>query len=160
MKSTAFGGHRATLQLGLAAAAMFVAIATTTAPVSANDAGLVLSDAYLRTIIPSRPAAGYFTLANNGSVDQTLVAASSPACGSVMLHKSVSENGVEKMLPVKSIAVPAHNSITFAPGGFHLMCMQPKASVKPGGSVSMALKFKDGGIVAGTFPVRGVGANP
>ena len=159
MTSTAFGRRPVGLKLGLAAAALTAALAAAAVPASANEAGLVLSGTYLRIIIPSRPAAGYFTLTNNGSADRTLVAASSPACASVMLHKSVSENGVEKMLPVASVVVPAHKSISFAPSGYHLMCMKPDVSVKPGGSVSMTLMFKDGGTVSAGFPVRGVGAN-
>ena len=46
-----------------------------------------------------------------------------------MLHQSKEENGVEKMLPVKSVPVPAHGTLSFAPGGYHLMCMQPQASM-------------------------------
>ena len=146
---------------GALAALMLAAVAATawSLPAAAAEAGVTLTDGYIRTIIPTRPAAGYFTLTNDGAADRTLVAASSPGCGSVMLHKSVSENGVEKMLPVASVAVPAHKSISFAPGGYHLMCMKPDTSVKPGGSVSMTLMFKDGGTVNAAFPVRGVGAN-
>ncbi len=123
-------------------------------PAAAAESGLALSDGYVRMIIPSRPAAGYFTLTNNGDSDRVLVGAASPGCGSVMLHQSKSVNGVEQMVPVASVPVPAHQSISFAPGGFHLMCMMPAASMKPGGSVSMTLKFQDGGTLTGDFPVR------
>ena len=62
----------------------------------------------------------------------------------VMLHKSKSVGGVEKMLPVDSIPVPSHQSVTFAPGGFHLMCMSPAKSMKPGTSVPVTLTFEGG----------------
>ncbi len=61
------------------------------------------------------------------------------------------------MTPVKSVPVPAHQSISFAPGGYHLMCMAPTASLKPGSSVPVTLKFEDGGTLTADFPVRGVG---
>lgn len=124
---------------------------------AADEADMVLSDGYVRTIIPSRPAAGYFTLENKGDTARVLVGAASPGCGSVMLHQSQSVNGVEKMSPVKSVPVPPHQSVSFAPGGYHLMCMSPAASLKPGSSVPVTLKFDDGGTLTGDFPVRGVG---
>jgi hypothetical protein len=111
----------------------------------------------MRTIIPSRPAAGYFTLLNDTDKPRTLVGASSPVCGMLMLHKSVNENGVEKMLMQKRIAVPARGSLTFSPGGYHLMCMSPTKDVAVGHSVPVTLKFGDGTALIANFPVRGVG---
>ncbi len=113
----------------------------------------------MQTTIPSRPAAGYFTLKNDGDADRVLVGASSPGCGMVMLHKSESVGGVEKMLPVDSIPVPRHQSVTFAPGGFHLMCMSPAESMKPGTSVPVTLTFEGGVSLTSTFPVRAAGGN-
>ncbi len=43
-----------------------LAAAALSPPVAAGAADLTLSDGYIRMIIPARPAAGYFTLANNG----------------------------------------------------------------------------------------------
>lgn len=94
-------------------------------PAAADEHGLEVSDAYMQTTIPSRPAAGYFTLKNNGDVDRVLVGASSPGCELIMMHKSESVGGMEKMLMVDNVPVPAHQSVAFAPGGFHLMCMSP-----------------------------------
>jgi periplasmic copper chaperone A len=121
---------------------------------TADEHGLELSGAYMQTTIPSVPAAGYFTLKNNGDVDRVLVEASSPACESIMMHKSESVGGVEKMRMVDSIPVPAHQSVTFAPGGFHLMCMSPAESMKPGISVPATLTFEGGISLTSDFPVR------
>jgi copper(I)-binding protein len=136
------------------AALPFVA-AVAFSPASANETGLVLSGAYFRTVIPSRPAAGYFTLKNDTNAARMLVGASSSACGMLMMHKSETVNGVDKMSPVKSVSVPPHQSVSFAPGGFHLMCMSPgPRMMKPGGSVPVTLKFKNGNTLASKFPVR------
>ena len=125
-------------------------------PVAAATNDLSLSNAYVQVTIPSRPAAGYFTLKNNGDKERVLVGASSPGCGSVMLHKSESVGGVETMREVDSITVPAHGSIDFAPGGFHLMCMSPTDALKPGTTTQMTLSFKDGDALTSDFPVRSV----
>ena len=46
----------------------------------AGEAGLALSDPWFRLVMPSLPAAGYFTLSNSSATPQTLVGAASPAC--------------------------------------------------------------------------------
>ena len=137
------------LSLGLAASIFAPAAA------HAADSGLVVSDPWVRTIIPSRPAAGYFTLVNKTAKAEELVGASSPDCGTLMLHQSVNQSGVEKMLMVKSIVVPPGGQIEFAPGGYHLMCMQPTPAVTPGHSMPITLRFQDGGTITANFPIHG-----
>ena len=105
--------------------------------------------------MPSRPAAGYFVLSNETSRTRTLIGAAAPACGAVMLHRSVNDNGQERMEMVESVTVPAHGEVKFAPGGYHLMCMSPTAALVRGRSVSVTLRFKDGGSLVANFPVRG-----
>ena len=121
----------------------------------AADDGLTLTDAWIRTIVPSRPAAGYFTLRNDGDQARTLTGASSPACGGLTLHQSRTENGVDKMVMVESVKVPAHGSLQFAPQGYHLMCTSPSPDLNPGQSVPVTLQFEDGATLSGRFAVRG-----
>jgi periplasmic copper chaperone A len=121
----------------------------------AAEPGLTVSDPWLRLVLPSRPAAGYLTLANATDKALVLVGAASPACGSIMLHRSVQENGQERMEMVMSVTVPARGSVTFAPGGYHLMCMTPAQEMTPGRSVPVTLRFADGGTVVTSFAVRG-----
>ena len=136
----------------LFAAGLVSAMAT---QVFAGTDGLSLSGGWMRIIVASRPAAGYFTLRNDGSAERKLVGASSPACGMMMLHRSKSENGVDAMMAVKTVTVPAHGSVRFAPGGYHIMCMQPKPVMTPGKSVPVTLSFGDGSTLTAAFMVRG-----
>jgi periplasmic copper chaperone A len=140
--------------LRLVIAAMACVVVASTAALAA-ESGLVVSDPWVRTVIPSRPAAGYFTLSNKTTKPEEMVGASSPACKSVMLHHSVDQNGVERMLMVKSVVVPAGGQIKFAPGGYHLMCMSPSKDVKPGNSMSITLRFKDSSTITASFPIHG-----
>jgi len=116
---------------------------------------VIVEKPWIRFIIKARPAAGYFTLRNDTDAPVQLTGASSSACGMVMLHQSKEENGVEKMLPVKSVTVPAHGTATFQPGGYHLMCMKPQSSMALGKSVPVTLKFADGKTLTAPFPVKG-----
>jgi hypothetical protein len=122
----------------------------------AAENGVTLSDPWMRAIMASRPSAGYFILSNETATARALVAAKSPACGKLMLHNSVSENGVDRMVTEKRIPLPPNGKLIFAPGGYHLMCISPTAAIKPGNSVPVTLEFEDGGTLTAPFPVRGV----
>ncbi len=121
----------------------------------ASEQGLLISDPWVRFIMTSRPAAGYFTLSNATDRPRMLVGAASPACGMLMLHQTTHEGGVDKMVMVKSIDVPAHSSVSFTPGGYHLMCMSPSQQMIPGHLVAVTLRFANGGEITASFPVRG-----
>jgi hypothetical protein len=122
---------------------------------SASEPGVTLSKPWMRMVITSRPVAGYFSVSNDSDQAHQLVGASSPDCGALMLHQSTSKGGVERMAMLKSVPVPAHGSVSFAPGGYHLMCMSPAPDVKVGSLVPVTLRFEDGGTLSANFPVRG-----
>jgi copper(I)-binding protein len=117
---------------------------------------LWLSAPSFRFIIAARPAAGYFTLFNASATPRRLIGASSPGCGMLMLHKSMEMGGVAHMSGVKGVTIPAHGKVKFEPGGYHLMCMSPTAAMRPGKTVQVILKFKDGPAMSAEFPVRGI----
>ena len=119
----------------------------------ANDVSI--ANGWLRFIVPDRPAAGYFDLNNGTDAAIKLIGASSPGCGQLMLHQSRNVNGVETMAPVQSVEVPAQGSVSFAPGGYHLMCMSPTAKLSSGNSVPITLKFANGRTITADFAVRG-----
>jgi copper(I)-binding protein len=123
--------------------------------VSAGQGGLTIADPWMRMIMPSRPAAGYFTLLNQTAKARILVGAESSACAKLMLHRSVNQSGQERMVMVKNVTVPAHGQVKFAPGGYHLMCMSPSQEVTPGHAVLVTLRFQGGRAITARFPVRG-----
>jgi copper(I)-binding protein len=136
---------------------LVVLVSALAATVSAqgSEPGLSVSNAWMRAVLSSRPAAGYFTLSNAGQQERVLVGATSPACGSLMLHRSLHESGQERMIMVDKIPVPPGGTVEFAPGGYHLMCLSPSAEVAPGRSVPVTLHFSDTGSVTVRFAVRG-----
>jgi copper(I)-binding protein len=144
---------------GFAVAAMAFAAATAALGAKAAEPGIRVSGPWFQVIMPSRPAAGYFALTNDSAEARTLVGAASPGCGMLLPHRSVSHGGVEQMELVQSIPVPTHSGIAFVPGGYHLMCMSPAASLTPGASVPVTLRFADGGSITVDFPVRNATGN-
>ncbi len=124
----------------------------------AAPAGFTVSTPWMRYLLPNIPAGGYMVLKNASDADVVVTGASSPACGMLMLHKSDESSGMAVMADVQSVAVPAHGSVDFASGGYHLMCMQPKMQV--GGRVEVTLKFFGGGSMKVVVPVYGVAGAP
>ncbi len=114
----------------------------------------VVTDGRLRVLLPTIPAAGYFTLVNPAPTPLVLTGATSPSCASIMLHMSAERGGLSTMTMTPSVAVPPGGTLRFAPGGHHLMCLSPSAT--PGGTATVTLDFADGEHVA--VPFRVVGA--
>jgi periplasmic copper chaperone A len=138
------------------ARAMALALGLLAAPgIAAAATAVTISHPWMRFLTPQIPAAGYFTLNNGGAQPVTLTDAASQDCGQLMLHRSVTKNGTATMEMVQSVVVPAHGTVTFGPGGYHLMCMSPTATVAPGQSVPVSLRFSDGSSLSANFPVYG-----
>jgi periplasmic copper chaperone A len=100
----------------------------------------------------SRPAIGtgvvYATLLNDSSQADRLIAAKSPIAQHVELHESMSSSGpmgsmgsMASMQQVQSIAVPAHGKVILRPGGYHIMLVGLKKSLKAGMTFPLELDF-------------------
>jgi copper(I)-binding protein len=119
---------------------------------AANAATVTVTESWFRSLPSNLPAGGYFTARNSGKTDLAITGAKSPACGMLMLHKSSDKGGMSGMAMVDRAPLPAGGSITFAPGGFHLMCVAPK--MKIGGTVPVAIQLSDGTAVTANFAVK------
>lgn len=152
--------HRRSSPRGWAPAWSLLALCATPmlAQAGGAHAGLAVGDPWLRVVGGPTPAAAYFTLSNSSAMPEVLVGASSPDCGKLSIHQSRNVNGVESMVMVARRPVPPHGRITFAPGGYHLMCMSPSKGVKKGAQVPIVLHFADGQGLRVLFPVRPLGA--
>ena len=98
--------------------------------------------------------AGYMTINNQSDSDVSIVSVSSPDFSSSMIHQTVIEDGLAKMRHHDELRVPAGQSVSLEPNGFHLMLMQPDRPLEPGDKVELVLEFSSGEIVVATVPVR------
>jgi copper(I)-binding protein len=110
-------------------------------PLAAEAAKITIAEPWVRAL-PGN-AAGYFTLTNDSDKTIVLVGARSSACGMVMLHKTSREGGMASMSGMTEVRLAPHETVKFAPGGLHLMCMDQTAAMKPGKTVTMTLEFAD-----------------
>ncbi len=113
-----------------------------------------ISDAWFRALPGKLPAGGYFTADNTTSHAIAITGARSDACGMLMLHQSASRGGMSAMDMVAEVKVPPGGQVKFAPGGYHLMCTDPRPAMKIGARVGVLLDLSDGSAVAVAFAVR------
>jgi copper(I)-binding protein len=116
--------------------------------------GVNVTGGWIRALPANVPAGGYFTLSNDSGKRIVLTGASSPGCGTLMLHKSETEGGMAAMSDVARIPVAVGAHVNFAPGGYHLMCIDPTTAIKPGNKVPVTLVLADGTTVTSEFLVR------
>jgi copper(I)-binding protein len=126
-----------------------ILLATT---MGAEAAPIDVSNAWFRALPGKLPAGGYFTAQNNTGRDVSITGASSDACGMLMIHQSSNKGGMSGMNMMESVKVPAGGIVRFAPGGYHLMCDQPR--MKIGAKVPVLLHLSDGGTIAVGFAVK------
>lgn len=115
----------------------------------------------------SRPAVDvgvvYLHVANGGSAADRLDAARSPVARTVEVHRSVRSDatmngmkmtGVMSMERVSGVTIPAHGSVTFEPGGYHLMAIGLHHDLQAGEHFAVQLHFAKAGWLPVTVLVR------
>lgn len=123
---------------------------------SAAGMGLMIENPWVREAPPAAKAlAGYMIVSNHGDKARTLVAASSPTFKSAMLHRTVMEDGMAKMIHQEKVVIEASESLMFEPNGFHIMLMGPKHPLHAGTEIPVMLTFADGEVMHVTFMVKG-----
>lgn len=122
---------------------------------AAFGAGLQIENAWIREAPPGATVlAGYLTIKNNEANPITLTGVESPVCNSIMMHNTIVENNVARMVMQESVPIAAGKSVSFAPGGMHLMIMGPKTALHAGDTVKLVLLFNNGVKKVVNAPVR------
>lgn len=120
-------------------------------------AELQVENGYVRGLPPGTAnTAAYMTLRNTDEHSLELVGASASVAASVMLHTTVSHDGMLHMQHLNSLEIPADGEVVLESGGIHLMLMQLKTMPRAGETVSITLEFADGVTQDIVLPVRSV----
>ena len=108
-------------------------------------AELEISEARIKNLPPTVPVrAGYMTIHNSSEMAVGIVAIRSEAFASVEIHRSVMQDGMMRMDPVDNLSIAPGASLQLAPGGLHLMMMQPLQATRPGDEIEIILQLDDG----------------
>jgi copper(I)-binding protein len=126
--------------------------------VKAGD--LVITQAWSRaTPGGAKVAGGYLTIENKGTVADRLVGGAADVAGTLEVHEMATANGVMTMRPIDGgLVIEPGKTVTFAPGGYHLMMFGLKSALKQGDKIPVTLEFQKAGKVNVSLDVQGVGA--
>lgn len=104
--------------------------------------------------VPMPMSAGFGTIENRCPTPITIVGVSSPAFADSSLHETSVVDGISRMRPVAELRIPARSSVDLAPGGLHLMLMQPRAPLIAGATVDVEFVLESGATLRGQLKVR------
>lgn len=138
------------MRTALATAGLLLALSQ---PALAQPAGVHVADAWSRPAAAGGAGAGYMTVMNHGKAD-ALTGAESPVAGKVEMHASSMTGGVMRMAKETRVPLPPGGSVSFAPGGRHLMLIGLKRPLRLGERVPATLRFASGAKVKVEFVVR------
>lgn len=127
-----------------------------TATPAAN--GLSVSNA--RVVLPpvaGNPAAVYFDLAYTGAAGVTLEDVAVEGAGMTMIHDYAETAGKMEMTMAGPVTLAEGAPVSFAPGGLHVMAMEPTDALKAGGTAKVTLTLSDGSTTTVDAPVRAAG---
>jgi periplasmic copper chaperone A len=120
------------------------AIALFSASILAQTAADVkIEGAWVRTAVTGQSGTGGF-MKLTAPANMKLVAVASPVAGIGEVHEMKMEGSVMKMAEVKGgLELPAGKTVELKPGGFHLMLMDLKQSLKVDSQVPVTLTFSN-----------------
>ena len=144
--------------LALAAAALGPAACSEGEPAAeANPdapAGVAVTNGRLMLpAVAGNPGAVYFDIANMGTRDMMIRAASVQGAGSSTMHVT-EETGMQEIL---QIMVKAGETVKFEPGGNHVMATELADTVVAGGKTEVTVTFVGGDKVSFPAEVRAAG---
>ena len=145
MKWTAFASAAAVL-FGLVTAAQAAEFKT---------GSIVVENPWARASVGNSGVAGAFlVIHNDGAAADKLTSVTVNEARNVMMHNTVQDGEVMKMVMVDGIDVPAHGEATLKPGGYHIMLMGLKNPLKDGDTFPMILHFQNAGNLTVTVMVQ------
>lgn len=135
----------------------FAAVALTLTACS-QPAQIYVEKGYVRLpAVKGNPGVAYFTV-HGGDADTRLLSVTAPSVIKTELHESMMMSGsMASMKPMADLPVPAKATITFAPGGKHVMLYTINPSVKPGSVMTLFFTFSNNLKIEYAAPVIGPG---
>jgi copper(I)-binding protein len=131
------------------------ALAATAQAAGHRQGGLEVAEAWSRPAAAGTNGAGFMTVTNHGKAADTLTSVESPAAEKVEMHKTSMAGGIMSMKRLDAgLPLAPGESVTFAPGGYHLMLIRLTRPLKTGEVVPATLIFASGAKLKVEFPVR------
>jgi hypothetical protein len=100
-----------------------------------------VKDAWARATVPGQKGTGAFmTLTARDGAKVT--GAASPVAGVVEIHEMKMEGDVMRMRAIPALDLPAGRAVQLKPGGYHVMLLDLKQTLKVGDKVALELRVE------------------
>jgi periplasmic copper chaperone A len=104
-------------------------------------------------------SAGYVKVTNTGTADDKLISGSLENAAAVEFHETKDEGGVMKMRALtEGVTIKPGETVTFAPGGNHMMFMGLSKPIAAGTAYKGTLTFEKAGSIDIEYKAEPVGA--
>lgn len=126
----------------------------------ANDylaPGLKISGTWSRPAAAGSTGAGFGAITNTGRSPVTLVSVQTSAARSATVHQTLQTAGIYSMKSTPGLVINPGQTVTFAPGGYHVMFSGLKAALVVGGKLPATLTFQRGDQVTSAPVIFDVG---
>jgi hypothetical protein len=125
---------------------------------SSGTADIMVSDAWARAVKAEQTAtvtnAVYFIIENDGDAPDQLLGAATQLAQAAEMHQTTLSNGVMQMRQALEVEIPAAETVTFEPGGYHLMLIGLTQSLTSGETFELTLTFANVGEITINVDVR------
>jgi periplasmic copper chaperone A len=130
------------IQLLLAAAAWAVNAALATNAFAAPPADVQITNAWARPTVPGQAVgAAYFDV--RSAQGATVVEVRSDVADAVQVHEMSRDGDIMRMRELKTLALPAGQTVHLSPGGIHLMLLELKHPLRVGETVPLRVTLED-----------------
>jgi copper(I)-binding protein len=119
----------------------FTLLAALAASAASACPGLEVRDAWVRQPTPGAAMlAAYATLRNTGAKALQIDGFGGADFGTVTLHRTTIANGMSRMRHAGPVELAPGQSVALAPGGLHLMLMDPRRTLHAGDRTELSLQ--------------------
>jgi copper(I)-binding protein len=116
---------------------------------------IVIKNPWVRAVPPTaKNSALFMVIQNNSDKTDVLKAVKSDVCKMVMIHRTVKQGDMMKMVHVHELQIPPRSKVELKPGGYHIMLMGLKRPLKVGEILEFKLIFKNAGEITVKAPVK------
>lgn len=115
---------------------------------------LIIQNAWMRTTPGSDTAAVYLVLRNTSVEPIIVIGVKSPVASHVMIHETSTKGGTSRMRMHEKLVIGPRQSVTFSPGGMHVMLSGLKKTPLIGQTVPIVLLLANGNTVETAVLVR------
>ncbi|SNZ08650.1 hypothetical protein SAMN06265182_1373 [Persephonella hydrogeniphila] len=116
---------------------------------------VIIKDPWVRAVPPTaKNSALFMVIENNSDKTEVLKSVKTDISKMVMIHKTVKQGDIMKMVHVHELQIPPHSKVELKPGGLHIMLMGLKRPLKVGEILEFKLVFKNAGEITVEAPVK------